>query len=574
MAATAPPIYDSGSTAKAAFLSVLTCTVAAICCKVLSSAFRAQRSCKQMAATTPPIYDSGSTTKVASCFPHLHGCRNLLQNPKLCIQNSKVLQTDGSNRASNLRLWFNGQSCISFCPHLHGCRNLLQNPKLRIQNSKVLQTDGSNHTSILGNRFSGQSCLAFCPHLHGCRNLLQNPKLCIQNSKVLQTDGSNHTSILGNRFSGQSCLAFCPHLHGCRNLLQNPSSAFRRTQRFCKQMAATAPLTQDSASAAKAALLSVLTCTVAAICCKVLSPKLCIQNPKVLQTNGSNRASNLRLWFNGQSCISFCPHLHGCRNLLQNPKLCIQNSKVLQTDGSNRASNLYRTPLQRSNLPFFLFSPARLPQSVAKSNLCISNSKVLQTDGSNRASNLGLRFNGQSCLAFCPHLHGCRNLSQNPTSAFRTQRSCKQMAATAPPIYDSGSTAKAAFLSVLTCTVAAICCKIRSSAFRTQRSCKQMAATTPPFQEIGSAAKAALLSVLTCTVAAICCKIRSSAFRTQRSCKQMAATTPPFQEIGSAAKAALLSVLTCTVAAICCKIQALHLEELKGFANRWQQPRL
>ena len=207
------------------------------------------------------------------------------------------------------------------------------------------------------------------------------------------------------------------------------SSAFR-TQRSCKQMAATAPPIYDSGSMAKAAFLSVLTCTVAAICCKILSSAFRTQR-SCKQMAATAPPIYIGLRFNGQICLSFLTctvaaicrkiqplhfELKGLANRWQQPRL------------------QFRTPLQRSKLPCFLSSPARLPQSVAKSNLCISNSKVLQTDGSNRASNSGLRFNGQSCLSFFSHLHGCRNLSQNPTSAFRTQRSCKQMAATAPPI--------------------------------------------------------------------------------------------------------------------------------------------
>ena len=178
-----------------------------------------------------------------------------------------------------------------------------------------------------------------------------------------------------------------------------------------------------------------------------------------MQTDGSNHASNLRLWFNNQSCLSCFPHLHGCRQ-------SVAKSEALHLELKGLANRWqqprlqFTTLVQRPKLHFFLSSPARLPQSVAKSEAPHLELKGL----ANRWQQPHLHFRKSvqrpklPCFLSSParlpqsvaksealhlELKGLANRWQQPHLHFRK----------------SVQRPKLPLLSVLTCTVAAICCK-------------------------------------------------------------------------------------------------------------------
>ena len=233
----------------------------------------------------------------------------------------------------------------------------------------------------------------------------------------------------------------------------------------------------------------------------------------------------------------------------------IQMSKVLQTDGSNRACNLmvwshqatqdaYTKQLVSSS------SPARLPQAVANpQDPYIQMSKVLQTDGSNRACNL-MVWSHQ---------------------------------ATKDAYYQAASQL------VFTCTVAAICLQIlKIHTFKCQRSCKQTAATAPANSWSGFIMRRKMHTTKQLVSSSSPARLPQSVVNPQDPYIQMPEV---LQTDGSNRaynlmiwrhqatqdayhQAASQLVFTCTVAAICCKSSRSIHSNVKGLANRWQQPRL
>ena len=224
-----------------------------------------------MAATAPPSHDfASSTSKDWLLFTvlHLHGCRNLLQSSKLSLELKGLANRWQQPRlqATTLHLQLPKIGFFSWfftCTVAAICCKALNFP----WNSKVLQTDGSNRASKL--RLCIFDFLLTILHLHGCRNLLQSSKL------------SAEIKGLANRWQQPRLQATTLHLRlpkiGCSWLF--------------------------------------VSCTVAAICCKALN---FLQNFKVLQTDGSSRASKLRLCI--FDFLFTILHLHGCRNLLQSFK--------------------------------------------------------------------------------------------------------------------------------------------------------------------------------------------------------------------------------------------------------------
>ena len=93
--------------------------------------------------------------------------------------------------------------------------------------------------------------------------------------------------------------------------------------------------------------------------------------------------------------------------------------------------------------------------------------------------------------------------------------------------------------------------------------------------------QAASQLVFTCTVAAICCKSSRSIHSNVKGLAnrwQQPRLQPHGLESSSDARcihqAASQLVFTCTVAASCCKSSRSIHSNVKGLANRWQQPRL
>ena len=99
-----------------------------------------------------------------------------------------------------------------------------------------------------------------------------------------------------------------------------------------------------------------------------------------------------------------CPHLRGCRNLLQ-----IKTKNCLQTCSCH--ANKWQQPRLQSRTSF-IYAPARLPQSVHRDHV---RTFQVHQDGSNRACS----FLFEEC-----YLHGCRNLLQIKTKNCLQTCSC------------------------------------------------------------------------------------------------------------------------------------------------------
>ena len=154
--------------------------------------------------------------------------------------------------------------------------------------------------------------------------------------------------------------------------------------------------TQDAYHQAASQL--VFTCTVTAICCK---SSRSIHSSKVLQTDGSNRACNLVIWRHGAT--------KGAKNHQAATQLvftctvaaiCCKSSRSIHSNVKGLANRWQQPRLQPRDLAPWSNQRSKKPPSSYSASL---------------------------------HLHGCRNLLQIlKIHTFKCQRSCKQMAATAP----------------------------------------------------------------------------------------------------------------------------------------------
>ena len=127
-------------------------------------------------------------------------------------------------------------------------------------------------------------------------------------------------------------------------------------------------------------------------------------------------------------------------------------SKVLQTDGSNRACNLMIWRHQATKDAYHQ-AASQLVFTCTVAAICCKSSRSIQSNVkglANRWQQPRLQPHGlasssndrcilPSSLSASLHLHGCRNLLQIlKIHTFKCQRSCKQMAATAPATSWSG----------------------------------------------------------------------------------------------------------------------------------------
>ena len=129
------------------------------------------------------------------------------------IQMSKVLQTDGSNRACNLMIWLHQATQEAY----HQAASQL------VFTCTVAAICCKSSRSIHSN-------------VKGLANRWQQPRLQPHGL----ASSSNDRCILPSSYSASL------HLHGCRNLLQILKIHTFKCQRSCKQMAATAPATSWS----------------------------------------------------------------------------------------------------------------------------------------------------------------------------------------------------------------------------------------------------------------------------------------------------------------------------------------